>query len=56
MVAISQGHPNLLLSLADLRQQRGDIAGAKLALGQAQDAGVRFATERLAKLLECESA
>lgn len=56
VVAISQGHPNLLLSLADLRQQRGDIAGAKLALGQAQDAGVRFATERLAKLLECESA
>ncbi|MGP3925249.1 tetratricopeptide repeat protein [Streptomyces sp. 8N616] len=54
-VAISEGHPNLLLSFADHRHQRGDIAGAELALRQAQDAGVYFATEQLAKLLERKS-
>ncbi|MFD9285135.1 restriction endonuclease [Streptomyces mirabilis] len=54
--AIGQGHPNLLLSLAGLRQQHGDIAGAERALRQAQDAGVYFARERLAKLLERASA
>ncbi|MER5396280.1 hypothetical protein [Streptomyces sp. NPDC002599] len=55
--AIRQGHPQLLLPLAALRMQRGDTTGAELALRQAQDAGVRFAAERLAKLeLEAEAA
>ncbi|NLU70214.1 hypothetical protein [Streptomyces sp. HNM0574] len=56
VVAIAQGHPDLLLSLAKLRQERDDFAGAEHALRQAQDAGVRSATERLVKLLELEPA
>jgi hypothetical protein len=50
--AIVQGHPKLLLNLADILQQRGDLAGAERALRKAQDAGVHSATEQLAKLLE----
>ncbi|MFJ7958910.1 hypothetical protein ACIQ62_21755 [Streptomyces sp. NPDC096319] len=53
--AIRQGNPNLLLPLAAIRRQRGDIAGAQRALRQAQDAGVRFAAQPLAELEE-ESA
>ncbi|QZZ31046.1 hypothetical protein A7X85_36705 [Streptomyces sp. ST1015] len=48
--AIRQGNPDLLLPLAAIRRQRGDTAGAQLVLHQAQDAGVRFAAERLAEL------
>lgn len=48
--AIRQGDPHLLLTLAALRRQRGDTAGAERTLRQAQDAGVRFAAERLAEL------
>ncbi|WPO70489.1 restriction endonuclease [Streptomyces sp. KN37] len=50
VLAIRQGDPHILLTLAALRRQRGDIAGAERALRQAQDAGVRFAAERLAEL------
>ncbi|MGW4160796.1 SEL1-like repeat protein [Streptomyces sp. NPDC004788] len=48
--AIRQGNLSLLLPLAAIRQECGDIAGAQRVLRQAQDAGVRFATERLAEL------
>ncbi|MFJ9937326.1 hypothetical protein ACIRSJ_29890 [Streptomyces virginiae] len=47
---IAQGHSGLLLSLAALRERRGDRAGAERALRQAQDAGVHSASERLAQL------
>ncbi|MEO3842774.1 hypothetical protein [Streptomyces sp. B22F1] len=53
--AITQGHPHLLLDLAILRQRRNDLAGARLALCQAQDAGVHLATERMEKLLQHEA-
>lgn len=50
--AIVRGEADLLLTVAEFRQRRGDLAGAKHALGKARDAGVSSAADKLAKLLE----
>ncbi|GCB45658.1 hypothetical protein [Streptomyces sp. NL15-2K] len=52
--AIVRGEADLLLTVAEFRQRRGDLAGAKRALGKARDAGVSSAADELAKLLEDE--
>ncbi|MFJ9023035.1 tetratricopeptide repeat protein [Streptomyces sp. NPDC102259] len=52
--AIARGEPYLLLTLAELRQRRGDLAGGERALREARDAGVPSAAEQLAKLVEGE--
>ncbi|CAM5746330.1 hypothetical protein ACIGPN_07580 [Streptomyces afghaniensis] len=52
VAVIAQGEARVLLTLAEFRQRRGDLAGAKRALRKAQDAGVSSAPEQLAKLLD----
>ncbi|MFJ8879215.1 hypothetical protein ACIREG_17600 [Streptomyces albidoflavus] len=48
---VAKGHTRLLVTLARVREQRGDTAGAERMLRRALDAGVPFAARRLAELL-----
>ncbi|MFF9771008.1 hypothetical protein ACF1GT_31280 [Streptomyces sp. NPDC014636] len=47
---IIRGEVELLVTVARLRQRRGDLTGAERALREALDAGVSSAAEQLAKL------
>ncbi|MFD7781575.1 hypothetical protein ACFV4Q_00440 [Streptomyces nojiriensis] len=52
LTLIAQGNPDLLVDLSNIRNQQGDQIGAEKMLRQAQEAGVPYATQWLAKLLD----